>query len=210
MDAPEHVLELAGACVAAVTNALHIELDFTQETLPILDHYISQAKGPREEVLGLIAPMCGAYFGEVVRRTLGPARWHAPRAATAVDTDADDAAGGIDPYPEYRLEFESIFLHFNPIGMALEALVLQPVDGFGSNLGLLARERIAVEKAVELFGDVRDDDYYRLTIRYEVIEQVVETLRSVKNDERPPAFTSDIYAKSIAESSGTVDGDLSD
>lgn len=182
MDSQEHVIELAGACVSAVANALKIDLDFTQDTLPILDHYLRTAKGPREEILGLVAPMCGAYFGEVVRRSLGHVHWHAPG----------------DEYASYRLEFEDVFLHFNPVGVVLESLLERAVEGYGAHLGLRERERVAVEKAVELYGDVREDDYYRLAVRYEVIEQVVETLRSVKDDERRGPASADEYERTIA------------
>lgn len=182
-DAPENVLELAGACVAAVANATKIELDFTQDTLPILDHYMSTAKGPRAEILGLVAPMCGAYFGEVVRRSLGPARWHAPD----------------DEYAGYRLEFERFFLWFNPIDIALEALLERSVDEQGAALGLLPRDRAAVERAVDLYGDVREDDYYRLAMRYEVIEQVVETLRNRASAEAPVLIGPDVYLAAVGD-----------
>src|SRR5262245_50506381 len=142
MEPPEHVVELANACVVAVANALKIELDFSQDTLPLLDHYVSQAKGPRDEILGLLAPMCGAYFGEVVRRALGSMRWHAPS----------------DDYASYRLEHELVFLHVNPIGIALEAVLERDAEGYGANLGLLDKDRGDVARAVDLYGDVREVD----------------------------------------------------
>lgn len=182
-EVPSAILELAGACVAAVANATKIELDFTQDTLPVLDHYLSTAKGPREEILGLVAPMCGAYFGEVVRRSLGPARWHVPE----------------DDYVGYRLEFERFFLWFNPIGIALEALLERSVEGHGATLGLLDRDRPEVEHAVDLYGDVREDDYFRLAVRYEVIEQVVETLRHRAQAEAPTLITSEVYAAAAGD-----------
>jgi hypothetical protein len=37
-------------------------------------------------------------------------------------------------------------------------------------------DREAVRAALELFGDVRDTDYYSFTVRFEVFEQVMETL----------------------------------
>src|SRR5512139_1481301 len=94
------VLDLAGACVAAVRKVVGVELDFTPETLPLLDHYARSAQVENEGVLELVAPMCGAYFGEVVRRALGEARWHCPEGKPE----------------EWRLEFDDCFLHFNPVG----------------------------------------------------------------------------------------------
>ncbi len=182
-EAPPHVTELASACVAAVANATRIELDFTQDTLPVLDHYVSTANGPREEILGLVAPMVGAYFGEVVRRALGGARWHA---------EGDDYVG-------FRLEFERFFLWFNPIGMALEALLGRSVEGHGATLALLDRDRAELADAVDLFGDVREEDYFRLSVRYEVIEQVAERLRARAQTEPPVVLGAEVYAAAAGD-----------
>ena len=78
---PSAVLECAERCVVGVRNASGLELDFTPETLPMLDHYLSETRDlPREPVgdpvRGLVAALAGAFFGEVVRRTF-PARWAA-------------------------------------------------------------------------------------------------------------------------------------
>ena len=101
------VAELADACVRYVQEALELELDYTPETLPILDHYLkSRMEDPKEELLSLLAPTAGAYFGEVVRRTVDGARWHCPSGHFAA----------------HRIEFETFFLHFNPIGVAVEFL----------------------------------------------------------------------------------------
>ena len=37
---PEQIADLARACVDYVKRALHVELDFSAETLPMLDHYL--------------------------------------------------------------------------------------------------------------------------------------------------------------------------
>lgn len=182
MEPPEHVLELANACVAAVANALKVELDFTHETLPLLDHYAANAKGPRDEILGLVAPMCGAYFGEVVRRALGPMRWHAPS----------------DDYGHFRLEHEQVFLHVNPVGIALEAVLEREAEGYGAHLGLLDRDRREVEHAVELFGDVQESDYYRFSVRYEVLEQAIGALLTKAGDQ-PGTVPHEAYEAAVRD-----------
>lgn len=157
---PASILELAHACVQAVANATKIELDFTQDTLPVLDHYLDAAKGPRDEIVGLVAPMAGAYFGEVLRRALGPARWE------LVDDD----------YGACRLRFPQAGLALNPIGVALESLLRTSIGDVGAHLDVpeACRERVAA--ALDLFGDVREDDFYRLAVRYEGIEQALAAL----------------------------------
>ena len=69
---PEAVRELAEACVGYVLGAVGVPLDYTPDTLPLLDHYLRTVpENAAGEVLALIAPAAGAYFGEVVRRTIG-------------------------------------------------------------------------------------------------------------------------------------------
>jgi hypothetical protein len=185
MSVPQTVLDLATACRASVLATVGVELDFEPETLPILDHYAkhhrelaagekvrpgkkSKAKtsakpaGTTEsdELLGLVAPICGAYFGEVLRHRFDTMRWHAP----------DDDHG------LWRLEAESVFLFFNPIGAAMEVIEGKDAPGWGAHLRVRPTERETVRGALELFGDVRDSDYYSFTVRFEVFEQVMETL----------------------------------
>lgn len=161
MGVPTHVHDLAVACQASVQATIGVALDLEPETLPILDHYATKhGKSERAEILGLVAPMCGAYFGEVLRRRFDDTfRWHTPESHDA-----------------WRLEGESVFLCFNPIGAALEVIEQSDAAGWGAHLQVHPRDQGAVKDALELFGDVRSRDYYSFTVRYEVFEQVVETL----------------------------------
>ena len=59
---PAEVGDLAESCVRFVHDALGMTLDYTPDTLPILDHYLrDRARGTSEEVLDLLAPAAGAY-----------------------------------------------------------------------------------------------------------------------------------------------------
>jgi hypothetical protein len=182
MSVPQTVLDLATACRASVLATVGVELDFEPETLPILDHYAKNhrelaagekvrpgkrktkntaaGKAESDELLGLVAPICGAYFGEVLRHRFEAMRWHAP----------DDEHG------LWRLEAEPVFLFFNPIGTAVEVIEEKDAPGWGAHLRVRPNDREAVRAALELFGDVRDTDYYSFTVRFEVFEQVMETL----------------------------------
>ena len=155
METDDAVMDLTVACVTSVKNATGLELDLTQDTLPILDHYASVADSPRDEVTSLIAPMCGAYFGELIRRQLGDGRW---------TVDPDD-------YSEWRLTFEQCSLVFNPIGVAIEVLLQQEVPDWGAHLHTAPEDQLRVKKALEVYGDVRDRDYYTFGVRDEAIEQ---------------------------------------
>lgn len=189
-----HLDDLAHTCVAAVQRALGIELDFTQDTLPILDHYVSMAQGTKAEVIELLAPMAGAYFGEVVRRSVGPARWFAP---------------GTD-YDRYRLEFENAFLHFNPLGMVVESILNGPADGWNAHLQMLPQDRESVQASLDALGGVRDSDYYRTSLRFEAIEQVylVVSHLALSAGEDTPYYSHEVYEATLSTGVVPDDGKL--
>lgn len=179
-DTPKTVLDLAESCVRFVEKALDLKLDYTQDTLPVLDHYLERARRDgKDEVFGLIGPAAGAYFGEVARRHLEDGRWFAPE----------------ENYAEWRLEFGQCFLHFNPIGIALESLHEKELD-WDAHFQVLDADRSTVVSATKSLGeDVRADDFYRLTVRLEVLEQIYVTLQRARSSAAPgqPPFDRAIY-----------------
>lgn len=178
---PETVRDLAQACIRYVKQALDVELDYTPETLPVLDHYLRSASGvSQQEILSLVAPAAGAYFGEVVRRELGPCRWF------GIEGD----------FSECRLEFERCYLSFNPIGSALGTVLLGEADHFGGHLSLLPEDQALVQESLERLGEVREEDYYRLAVRFEVLEQVVSLLldKAIAQGELSRRFGPEVYA----------------
>jgi hypothetical protein len=179
-DAPPHVDDLVQAARRFVKNALGVELDGTPDTLPLLDHWLDDAHGGDADVLALVAPAAGAYFGEVVRATLAGARWHAP---------------GND-HAHWRIEFDPCFLSFNPIGAALEAVHAKDEPGWSAHFRMSQADAAAIAEILERTAPpVDDDDYYRLTTRYEVLEQVHARLvaRALEAGE-PAHFGPDAYA----------------
>jgi hypothetical protein len=160
MEADDAVMDLTVACVTSVKNATGLELDLSQDTLPILDHYAELADSPRDEVVSLLAPMCGAYFGELIRRQLGDGTWH---------LDPND-------HSKWRLAFEQCSLTFNPIGIALEVFLRQEIPDWGAHLQTSAEDELLVKKALDIYGEVRDRDFYSFSVRYEAIEQAYLSL----------------------------------
>jgi len=173
MDPKTAVMDLTVACVTSVKNATGVELDLTQDTLPILDYYATLLDAPRDEIVSLLAPMSGAYFGELLVRRLDDGQWATP---------TDDYAG-------WRLRFERCSLTFNPIGVALEVLLGQEVPDWGAHLHMAAADRLRVEKALEVFGDVHDRDYYTFTVRFEAVEQAYLSLVNNPEGMAPGALT---------------------
>ena len=177
---PPQIADWAETCLEFVKKTLSLELDYTPDTLPILDHYVrTKADRATDAVRDLLTPPLGAYFGEVVRRSMQGVRWHAPA----------------DEYEGYRLEFDGVFLHFNPLGVAAEALARDDVEGFGANFQILDESRGAVEEALARNDAVTSEDYYSFTIRYETLELVVSVLAALETQHagQPRRFGRDVY-----------------
>lgn len=168
-EPPPIVQELALGAFRLVKERLALELDFTAETLPILDHYLRTLADeddgrPDETMAALVTPCAGAYFGEVVRRTLHGLRWRLPTPQ--------------DEYRQWRIEHLSGRLEFNPVGVALEALFREAFSDWAGHLEVADSKRAAVDRSLAGSGPVREDDFYRLAVRHEVLEQVLEVVRA--------------------------------
>lgn len=157
--------DLAQGCVRFVKEAVGIELDYTGDTLPVLDHYVRARVGaPGEEVVALLAPAVGAYFGEVLRRSFGAAHW--------LDAGSD--------YRALRLEFEPFTLSFNPIGIAVEVITRAEAEGWGAHFALREDVREEVERSLRETAPVHLNDYYTFTVRFEALQQVADLLGALQ------------------------------
>jgi hypothetical protein len=182
-EAPDLVLELAASAFRMVKQSLQLDLDFTPDTLPLLDHHLHAARaeaGKSDDLRLLVATSAGGYFGEVVRRAIPGARWYAPEG----------------DFGAWRIELGHVFLHFNPIAMAMEALASGDVEGWSGHLEVLPQDRGLLEQALSRMGEIDADDYYTLAVRLEVIEQVVAALESaqVARGEVQRRFGPEVYA----------------
>lgn len=161
---PEQIVELGEAAREYVVRALGVELDYTPETLPLLDHYIRQASEnvrERPELSELLTRSVGAYFGEVVRRAL-PCFWRLP------SSDARD----------WQLCCEEVFLAFNPTAFAWDALFeSSDHDGPSSELVLDREDSEALEKRLAALPPVSEAEYWLLSTRFEVIEMAADQAR---------------------------------
>ncbi len=180
-EVPDHVRDLCLACVQYVQTATGVALDFTPDTLPVLDHYLRTVRDAKDDVRGLVSAAAGAYFGEVTRRMYG-ARWHAPEG----EPDA------------WRLEFTQCFLHFNPVGFAREAIEGRDV-GDGHGFGVNADDVPALEAGLAVYEDVPEDEYYLLSTRLEVLGPVVDRLlaAALARDEANLAYGPDVYRQAL-------------
>lgn len=167
---PEPIPELATACLDYVRNALGFSLDFTPETLPVLDHYATTVRASlaeRPELLPLVARATGAYFGEVVRGVI-PGFWRLP-------------SGNLH---DWQLCFRRTFLWVNPFGIAYDALSAGTEhDGPRSLLRCTPQDREFLERRLSTLPPVPEDQYYLFTTRLEVIEVASEALAARQEEQ---------------------------
>jgi len=160
---PDRVAELCAACMRFVAAKYKVALDGTPDTLSLVDQYIREAREAvreRPESIELVAPAVGAYLGEVMRQMFR-AEWQA---------EGD--------YDTWRLYFTNVYLAFNPIGMAREAITMSEEEGWNAHLTLDPGEREEIEARLAAMPEVDEEEYYLPSTRLDVVQAVVETLRA--------------------------------
>jgi hypothetical protein len=161
---PAGVAELAQACVRFVETATGIVLDFSPETLPVLDHYVATRRNElvrKPELIGLVARAAGAYFGEVVRRQI-PSFWH---------------IGSEDPVT-WEIRVEPVYLAFSPVGVAYDAVTHGDEEGPTAHLQLDDEDREAVELRLAELPSASDDEFFSFSTRLEVLQIAVDAIKA--------------------------------
>lgn len=167
---PEPIGELVRACLDYVKRSLGTELDFTPETLPLLDHYLSEVREElteKPEIAELTAHAAGAYFGEVLRRQMR-GFWRTPSSSLH----------------DYQVCSSVAFVAINPFGVAYDALFASAEHGGPrSNLRLAAEDHGYIAARLATVPEVPEDQFFLLTTRLEAIEITVEALRARLDEE---------------------------
>lgn len=164
---PPAVAELFASFLRFAASKYKVPLDFEEDTLPIVDQYVRDARAEitvRPESLALIAASVGAYLGEVVRRRYG-GYWRAE-----------------NEHETWRVLLSRVHVSFNPIGMALEALSGEEATGWGAHFELDPGEREVVNARLEVIPPVDEEQYFLPSTRMEVLAVVYETLRRSMQD----------------------------
>jgi hypothetical protein len=164
VPAPDTIVELCAQCVQYVRRAVGVILDFTPETLPVVDHYLALVRTSTQErlaLLTLVANSIGAYFGEVVRQRIN-GFWLMP------SPDVHD----------WLVCGRSVFFRFNPIGVVYEAIAqAQDHTGPSGEIKLAREDQAFIAERLAVAPTVPADQFYLLSTRLEAIDIVVETLR---------------------------------
>lgn len=165
---PDVIAELCTQCVNYVFRSTGMPLDFTPETLSILDHYLALARPADEErpaLLTLIANAAGAYFGELVRQRID-GFWLMP------SPDVHD----------WYVCARAVYFKFNPIGVAHEVIAQSTSHpGPGGEFQLARDEQALIAERLAVVPAVSPEHYFLLTTRLEAIDIIIETLRVVMN-----------------------------
>lgn len=165
---PQDIADLSSACVRYVAARYGVTLDFSPDTLSLVDQWIRDAHGERKgraELTALVQSTAGAYLGEVIRRAFGGV-WRTGDATMA----------------DWRLCLSTVYCAFNPIGMAREALLLEEAEGWHAHFDLDGADREAMEQRLEALPAVPDAEFYAPSTRFDVVEMVVCALRSAMQD----------------------------
>jgi hypothetical protein len=160
---PPEVSDRAAACVRFVAARYGATLDFAPETLSFVDQWLRDARVEierRPEAADLIQSAAGAYVGEVIRRAFG-GEW---------------VADG--PEANWRLCLSVVYCAFNPVGMAREALLLEPAEGWHAHFDLDPALRDAALERLEALPPVSAEDYYAPSTRFDIVEILVAALRA--------------------------------
>lgn len=175
--APREVADFAETCVRYVTTAMGISLDFTLETLPLLDHYLQDSKkaaSRRPETIHLLAFVAGSYIGEVIRR----------RHACRWNTQDPDAS-------VWTLIFRDVALTIRPILFVQEALMGEELAAEVPAIEMDSLDRDLIIQKLEDLPFVSEEDFFAPSTRVEVVDIIVDALRSHRNkDKLPTAFSS--------------------
>jgi hypothetical protein len=172
--APGAVFELSERAVDFVARAVGTPLDYSMDTLPLLDHWLRQVPEAQPETVRLAAAVAGCYFGEVVRRVIGGA-WG--------DVDHGEPS-------TWRLLL--------PGGVSVAPAALATLTVLGRDDGELADDvdatwdvpapaRPAVEAALEQRGAVDSEEFFSLSGRLEVLHLIVDTAVAAAQTPGPPA-----------------------
>ena len=179
---PEPIPDYVTACLEYVRRALKVDLDFTPDTLPLLDHYALLSRETikdRPELAPLITRAAGAYFGELVRGRLG-GFWRVPTINVH----------------DWSVCSSSVFLWFNPIGTAFDALY-GGTDHSGprSMLRVAPEEHEFLAQRLAALPPVPEDEFFSFSTRFEVLEVATETLhaRLVANGYEGTEFSLEDY-----------------
>jgi hypothetical protein len=179
---PPQIQELTSAGAEFVARSVGMVLDFTPESLAVLDHYARTVRDEleRNAPLGaIVAPALGAYFGEVIRARLD-GFWRLPSPNQH----------------DWSVCSSLVFLAVNPIGVGYDAVYgSEDHGGPRSTLRVAPEDREYLDRRLATLPPLPEEEYFSFTTRYEVLEVASEALSAKMQEEGygGTRFTEDDY-----------------
>lgn len=158
---PDRVADGAQSCILYVEKSLGVPLDYSTETLPVLDHYLREAGSPatnQPETALLLATVAGCYLGEVLRAR-HPLQWNLDDQPLRWSLTSHDARITIFPAAIAYIAIEGIVAE-----RSVEAFALD------SKLKKALAQRLA------LLPPVSNEEYVAPSTRIEVIDIAFDLL----------------------------------
>ncbi len=158
-ETPACVTEYATQLVHYVQKAIGIELTYDSETLSVLDHYLQQTPRNNTAIRDVIATTAGAYWGEVVRKTLG-GTW------TIQSQD--------EPFTwKFTLPGG---LTFFPANIAVVSIMHEDVDGYDDAFHANPKMLSFFQDSMAESSSVSIEVYYSLTNKFDTLEQLQDLM----------------------------------
>lgn len=167
--APQAVLDLSAEARAYVRRALSLELDGTDATLPILDHYLGQVPRDPPEIAELVCAAAGCYFGELLRDRFG----------------GDWIPEGAGP-ASWRLELAQGALSLQPMALAHKVISRGGEDPFDDTVVVIPPLRQALAEALERLAPLEEEAYYSLAGRFDALETIVDLVVALQREDEEP------------------------
>jgi hypothetical protein len=159
---PQQVADGAQTCVQYVEKNLGVALDFSVETLPVLDHYLRLARtadSERPETGALVATVAGCYVGEVLRLR-HDLRW---------DLSADDPL-------RWKLASPERSLVVFPVALARVAIEGPAAEPNFEVFALETKLRNALARRLDELPAVPEEEYVAPSTRVEVVDIAIDLL----------------------------------
>jgi hypothetical protein len=80
-------------------------------------------------------------------------------------------------YHRWRIELEDVFLSTNPIGAAMEALLLHEAEGWGAAFRMRPDDQAHAKALLEELPEVEEDEYFAPSSRLETLEMIALSLQ---------------------------------
>ncbi len=150
--------EYAKQAIVYVRNATSVDLDYTHETLPLLDHVLTNASNERESVQELMAETAAAYFGKVLVKAFD-GTW---------DTDGEVANVSIPPG-----------ITVTPLAMAWAAITKSDSGpNHAYSLEIASGYKAAAKELLAAMAPQTEEVYYSLGGRFDALFHLCSVLRN--------------------------------